>query len=210
MRYLPQNNKFIEYLLTRIAMKKTQPLFYLLLFNYMAMKKFILFLIIIISGKIIFAQDNDDFAVKRPVNSIYINLLGDASIISINYERILSIDSPVIWTSKLGLGYNQESQWCLWGCPTRPPYNYITIPHHITGNLGRGKRFFEFGLGGTIIIGNTTEPYIPYPIIGYRRFLQVEQKTYVFRIFIQFPFSGDILRNDIVFIPFGLSWGRSF
>ena len=187
---------------------KTQPLFYLRLFNYTAMKKFILFLILIISGKIIFAQDNDDFAVKRPVNSIYINLLGDASIVSINYERILSIDSRVIWTSKLGLGFNERLDFRWPGAPSRPPVYFLTMPHHITGNLGKGRHLFEFGLGGTIIIGNTNFPYLYYPIVGYR-ILPLRSNKTNFRIYVQIPFSG-LDPGDVLFIPFGFSLGRSF
>ena len=172
------------------------------------MKKLILFLILIISGKIVFALDNEDFAVKRPVNSIYINLLGDASIISINYERILSIDAPVIFTSKLGLGFNERLDFRWSGAPSEPPVYLLTIPYHITGNLGKGRHLFEIGMGGTIIIGNTNYPYLSYPIVGYR-ILPLRSNKINFRIYVQIPFSG-LDPGDVLFIPFGFSLGRSF
>ncbi|MGB4204332.1 MAG: hypothetical protein WBJ84_01800 [Bacteroidales bacterium] len=102
------------------------------------------------------------------------------------------------------MGYNEEFQ-VFFG---PPPEKYATIPHHITGNLGKGRHFFEFGIGGTIISGNTTQPYILYPIVGYR-FLPLTSDKFNFRVFGQIPFTG-LETDDIIFIPLGLSLGVSF
>jgi hypothetical protein len=84
----------------------------------------------------------------------------------------------------------------------------LTIPHHLTANIGRKKHFFEFGFGGTYISGVTTEPYFAYPTVGYR-FLPLKSDKLNFRVFSQIPFTG-IDTEDIIFMPLGVNIGISF
>lgn len=169
------------------------------------MKKITIILVYILSGGMLFAQNNNIIDSVRPVDGIAINLLGDASMVSVNYEKLFLIKKTFFITGELGLGYNEESQLCLFGsCST--PDKYLTIPHHITGNVGRGKHFFEFGLGGTIITGNTDQHYVFYPIAGYR-IQPVKSNRFNLRVFGEFPFTRI---KDIVFTPFGLSLGIYF
>jgi len=167
------------------------------------MRRQILITVLVLVSSTLFAQDNE-----RPLNSIQINLLGDASIISINYDKQFLISPTFILSSKLGLGYNEEFQLCIFGPCSSPPEKYLTIPHHITGNVGKGRHFFEFGLGGTIIIRDTNQNYFLYPIVGYR-ILPLNSNKVNFRVFGQIPFTG-LETEDIIFIPFGLSLGISF
>jgi hypothetical protein len=170
------------------------------------MKRIILIIVFAISGTFLFAKNNRDSTDIRPINNINLNICGDASIISLNYERLFLINQNFFITGKLGIGYNQEFQICLFGTCS-PPEDYLTIPHHITGNLGKGRHFLEFGLGGTIINGKTNQHYLLYPIVGYR--LQPLKSNKVnFRIFGSIPFTG-LETEDILFIPFGLSLGVS-
>jgi hypothetical protein len=172
------------------------------------MKRIILIIVFAISGTFLFAKNNGDSTDKRPINNIDLNICGDASIISLNYERLFLIKQFFFITGKLGIGYNEEFKVCAFG-PCSPPEKYITIPHHITGNLGKGRHFFEFGIGGTIINGITNQHYWLYPIVGYR--LQPLKSNKVnFKIFGSIPFSGLNSVEDIFFIPFGLSLGISF
>lgn len=166
------------------------------------MKKQILITVLAMVCSTLFAQNNE-----RPLNSIQINLFGDASIVSINYDKQFLISPAFILSSKFGLGYNEEFQLCIFG-PCSPPEKYLTIPHHITGNFGKGKHFFEFGLGGTIISGNTNQNYFLYTIVGYR-ILPLNSNKVNFRLYGQIPFTGFKI-EDIFFIPFGLSSGISF
>jgi hypothetical protein len=171
------------------------------------MKKILTVLILVMSVTILNAQNNNDSINIRPLNGINLNLLGDASWFSINYERLFSISPSFIITGKIGLGYNREF------APYYAASKYFTIPHHITGNLGKGRHLFEFGLGGTIINENSDHylDYIFYPIIGYR-FLPLKSNHINFRLFSNIPywaFSGREL-GYIIFIPFGLSIGISF
>ncbi|NHK29701.1 MAG: hypothetical protein FK730_00015 [Asgard group archaeon] len=165
---------------------------------------FILTIVFLIFGTFLFAQNRND---TRPQNNINLNLLGDASIFSVSYERIFFISSNFFLTGKLGLGYNEEFRLCLFGsCP--PTEKHLTIPHHITGNLGIERHLFECGIGGTIITGNTNQNYLLYLIVGYR--LQPQKPNMVtFRIFGSIPFTG-FWTEDILFIPLGLSLGISF
>ena len=158
-----------------------------------------------------FSQKQEEIIDTRPLNNININLLGDASRVSINYERQFLVSTTFNLTSKLGLGYNQEYQLCLGG-GCGPPDKYFTLPHHITGNLGKGRHFFEFGFGGTFLTGNKTLFYYIYPTIGYR-ISPLKSKKINFRIFGQVPlYKFDRLDqlNDFIFLPFGLSMGMSF
>jgi hypothetical protein len=172
------------------------------------MKRIILAIVFAMSGIILFAQNKTDTTDRRPKNNINLNILGDASIISINYERLFFITPCFFLTGKLGIGYNEEFKLNIFG-PSSPPKQYFAIPHHITGNFGKGRNFLEFGLGGTIIDGNTKQNYLLYPIFGYR--LQPLKSNRVnFRIFGSIPFTGLKNTEDILFIPFGLSLGISF
>lgn len=162
---------------------------------------------LVVSGILILVQTNDNLIVKRPGNNLTLNLLGDASIISINYERFIVITPALFAPGKLGLGHNKEYRLCFFGPCTSSPDIYLTIPHHFTLNLGKKSNFFEFGLGGTIINGNTTQNYLLYPVFGLRT-LPFNSNKINFRIYLQFPFSG-MEAEDIVFIPVGLSLGLS-
>jgi hypothetical protein len=176
--------------------------------NIIGMNRIILIIVFTISGTFLFAQNNRDSTDIRPINNINLSICGGASIISLNYERLFLINQNFFITGKLGIGYNEEFKLCIFG-PCSPPEKYITIPHHITGNLGKGRHFFEFGLGGTIIIGKTNQHYWLYPLVGYR--LQPLKSNKVnFRIFGSIPFSGLNSVEDIIFIPFGLSLGVNF
>lgn len=171
------------------------------------MKKTILTLLLASYGILLFAQNNNDSNHIRPGNGIYLNLLGDASLISINYEKLFFVSSNFIVTGKSGLGYNEKFQICFGG-PCWEPKRYVTVPHHITGNIGEGRNFLEFGLGGTIIGGNTSQHYLLYPIVGYR-LVPLKANKLNFRIFGQIPFSG-LETEDVIFVPIGGSLGLSF
>lgn len=159
------------------------------------------------TGIVLFAQNPGEPLDSRPLNGIYLNLLGDASLISVNYERIVFVSPAFALSGKLGLGYNKEFKLCLFGvCP--PADEYATIPHHITVNFGKGRHFFEFGLGGTLISGNKSQPYLLYPIFGYRILPLSSNKTN-FRLFAQIPFQR-LEKPGILFSPIGLSLGVSF
>ena len=149
---------------------------------------------------------------NRPLKSIGLNFLGDASKISINHEKLYLVGKSNILSTKLGLGYNQEFCISFYSGQCSAKEDYLTIPHHFTANIGKKRSFFEFGLGGTMIYGKTNWPYILYGIIGYR-FLPLQSNKFNFRIYFQppIPILAKLPFNFLyVYSPLGLNIGISF
>ena len=175
------------------------------------MKTRFLFVVYFFSKAILLAQNSEEIIEVRPENSVYLNIAGDASFFSLNYEREFSLGPSFILTGKLGAGYNQEINlsFCWW----EPCYDYgddvqqyLTIPHHITGNIGKGRHFFEFGLGGTFLVGDAQQPYCLYPIVGYRLH-PLQKHKIAFRFYAEIPLNDS---GNIIFIPVGFSAGFTF
>ena len=81
----------------------------------------------------------------RPLNNINVNLMGDAGIFAIMYERLIPVSSNFFLTGKIGVGRSEEFQLCIYGtCDFPPPDKYTLVPFQITGNIGSGRHFFEF------------------------------------------------------------------
>jgi hypothetical protein len=153
-------------------------------------------------------QDMEPGSSSRPKNIYYVNLLGDASLISLNYERSFGNSKIFFLSPGIGLGYNQELDLNLFGSGSSNPRSFITVPHHITGNIGSGAHYFEFGFGGTIILGNTNNHYLFYPVLGYKIHPKSNQKLF-FKIFTNIaPFFAK--SEDASFAVFGLGLGGSF
>ena len=169
---------------------------------------FILFTLTVLSVQ---AQSDTLPALFKPGHTINIGLHGDASIVSISYERLFHIRPDHFLTGKAGLGFNQEVDFCIlpdvFPCEKKER-NFLAIPHHVTSNYGRGNHFGEIGLGGTFLIGNTKSYYIVYPILGYR-YLPMKTDALCFRIFAMYPFA---FSQDIAIwrIPVGVSLGGTF
>lgn len=153
------------------------------------------------------AQEPEKLIETRPLNGFNINIFGDGSFVSVSYEKQLPLTHSFIVSAKTGIGYNQEFNYCAPG-PCTPSRKIFTIPLHLTGNFGKEKHFFEFGLGATIFIGNTFRPFLFYPILGYR-FLPLTSGRFNCRVFAHMPFSGfDSI--DFFFMPIGFSFGTNF
>lgn len=176
------------------------------------MLKLVLSLILIIAFVNSKGQDASSY---RPVNNVAINAFGDASIVSVQYERLFLNSSKFFVLAKLGLGYNRQSDAC-WegGCPEMPVTRYLTVPHHLTGNVGKGRSYFEFGIGGTSFVGGSDDgyhqrqSYMAYPMLGYR-FFPTDSRKISFRVFGYFPIT-DADDVDILFVPIGLNLGFAF
>jgi hypothetical protein len=153
------------------------------------------------------AQTQVVLPVERPMNNLNLCLLGDGSLISMNYELLTRIHKNAFISTALGVGYQESFELSFYG----PIYNedtreFMSIPHHVTGNFGFKRGFLEMGLGGTFYTGKINKHYVLYPILGFR--LQpLKQYRAVFKLFINFPVTEI---SDILFIPFGTSIGISF
>ena len=148
-----------------------------------------------------FAQEDNSWQ-TRPENVIYGNLLGDVSLISINYERDFFSHEHYFLAAKLGLGYNEE--FCIIFCEDQLR-TYTTVPIALTGNIGGGRNYFEFGLGYSWISGIDD---MVYPVLGYRLHSKKPGRA-VFKVYSNgWPLGG--VSDYIVFSPIGLGLGVAF
>ena len=171
------------------------------------MKKALLVLFYVVSAAGAYSQEGELENSQRPDFIISGNLAGDASILSLGFEKLFFLKPALTLSAKAGLGFNTEFQLF----SSEPPNNYFILPHHVTCNLGRNRSYLEFGAGGAWVTGNLDHYYLVYPILGYR-FHPFKNPGFSFRIWIYYPFGQDInIDWDIMMlVPYGLSFGIAF
>ncbi|NCU05174.1 MAG: hypothetical protein GXC73_14435 [Chitinophagaceae bacterium] len=153
---------------------------------------------------------SDSLIINRQVKSVYFNFLGDVSFISLNYEQLKFIKPYLFISGKIGLGYNEPLQICFSGDCTFPePPGFITVPHHLTINIGKKKHFFEAGIGGTYVHGEEVKKYFVYPVIGYR-VQPLKKKKVMFRLFFNIQAFNSLEDYPFLNIPVGYSIGICF
>jgi hypothetical protein len=171
------------------------------------MKILILAIALAISSSQLFAEKYSDSSIVRPYNSVSINMFGDGSILSAGFERLFEQKTNFFLSGKIGIGFTQEFRICVWG-PCDKPKNFLTLPHQITANFGKGRHFLEMGAGGTFIVGDIAQHYQVYPILGYR-YQPLKPNKFNFRIFGSLPLIK-MKSENILFIPVGFSLGYCF
>jgi hypothetical protein len=171
------------------------------------MKNITLTLLTLLFSGAVVAQPMVIVHIPRPMQNINLNYLGDASVLSLNYERIFTIKKYLSIAGQAGVGYDEEFKLCIWGNCT-PPKKYLTLPHHVTGIFGKKKHFLEFGIGGTAMLGKENKYYVFYPILGYR-IQPIRPKKVNFRVYGSWPLNT-LSNEDLLFVPFGLSLGYCF
>lgn len=146
---------------------------------------------------------------ERPKNNIFINILGDASVASLNYERLFFIEPENFFIAAgAGVGLNYFVTIHNDNGSSYTSEKYVIFPHHVTANIGKGRHFFEFGLGGAFLSGPRSQPYLPSLLAGYR--IQPWNKNKLhFRVFGSYPLEA-LEKFEILYIPVGLSIGWSF
>ncbi len=146
---------------------------------------------------------------ERPLNIIFLNVLGDGTLASLNYERLFLIQPEKSFIAAgLGAGINSLVTLHANSDKSYSYDNFLAIPHHITGNIGYRSHFFELGLGGAIYSVTEGDTYLPYVIAGYR-VQPVRQNRLNFRLFGTYPLSP-LEQFNIIFIPAGFSLGWAF
>ena len=156
--------------------------------------------ILLLDSIFLFSQERVDSLGFILKNSIGISVLGDASILSVYYERAFPVSSSLVITSKLGVGYDKEFQLCLFGPCDSHPEVFLTLPHHLIAVLDTKRHFFELGMGGTLNGAHVGPGYLVYPILGYRS-VPIRNGRPIFRIYVH-P-AGKYSYEDILFIPIG-------
>lgn len=144
------------------------------------MRKTILFAVLLISVMPVYGQDNDIADATRPANNINLSLLGDVSLIGINYERVFFLRPHMALTARAGTGFFSDLRIFA----SDPDKRYVTFPHHFSVLFGRGRHFFETGIGATFLAGYTesaSAKYIPYPLVAYR-FLPLKAQNVNLRV----------------------------
>ncbi len=171
-------------------------------------QKLILFFVIVCSFQV-FGQDLNFFN-KRPKKNLFLDFAGNGGLISINHEKIHLISFKLMRVYKIGFGYTQDYS-------LKDPQNYfISIPTNITLCFGKRRLLFELGLGATIFlnVNDSFYEFSYYPIVGYR-FQPFKANKLFFKAAISLPqnlgsSNYSIYSSKILFIPVGLSIGKSF
>lgn len=143
----------------------------------------------------------------RPSLTFYANLLGEGSLLSLNLEKSFFNKEWFFLNGRAGAGFTTQLGECLSGpCETNPG-DFLLLPHHLTFCIGKGNHYFEGGFGGTVILGNTSQHYIPFPTAGYRLH-PVKKRGVYLRVMASYPLVKELA--DISWLPYGISIGMSF
>jgi hypothetical protein len=170
------------------------------------MVKFSIRLILILSVSLLVLKvEGGGNPYLRPRNSLYLNLFGDASIVSVNYERLFMNNNEFFMTAKIGAGYSESM-----GLPTKNT-SLLSAPLHITCNYGNRHHYLEIGLGSTFLFYGELEYWdvAVYPILGYR-FQPLKKDRVSFRVYASYPLGGKIDIDKYWFSPVGASVGFCF
>jgi hypothetical protein len=164
----------------------------------------LLFILSLNSVIIAEAQEN-----VRPMNNVNLNLLGQASNVSVTYERLITVNEYVFISAAAGAGYGRELQLGVDSSNLNGPPRYLTFPHHLSVNIGKSRTFLEIGAGGTFIAGDVYPHYLLYPIAGFR-FQPLSGGNMKVRVFGNFFLGNHDNFRNVFFTPFGLSLGYCF
>jgi hypothetical protein len=132
---------------------------------------------------------------------------GSGTLFSVDYERIWrNTKNPNLIIASVGGGVAMKGM--VWKFYNKSPgsIDYFVAPHRITTAVGNGRNYLEVGFGGIYVHGNTTQPYLAYPLVGYRYF---GSNRSTFKVYLSWPVTG-IKTDDLHFIPFGVSFGQLF
>lgn len=130
--------------------------------------------------------------------------VGEAGGITVNYERLFPIKEGLFLSAKVGLGYNRDLS-VFYG--KLMPKGFLTMPHHLTVNIGKGPGYFEVGVGAAQIYNYSPKSYFVHPIVGYR--LQPFGGDLFMRLFTAIPLKGAPDRQVVV-VPIGIAVGTNF
>jgi hypothetical protein len=177
------------------------------------MKRNILLWFLVFGSLALSAQENYPVptSANRPLNGFVVNLLGNGSNVSLNYERLFRINDYVFLSGSLGAGFGRQlsNRDPVQDTITTVRQGYLAIPAMITFNGGKGRHFVEAGIGSTAAIGNVY-PHLLYFLTAGYRLQPLRSGNLSLRIY------GNLLLNNnedfrnLYFVPFGASIGVAF
>lgn len=151
---------------------------------------------------------------SRPRNTLGINFMGDASLLSLNYERTFLHKNWLFLSAKTGVGINKEFK--LFGAYS---HLYGTAPISITANIGKHTNYFEVGIGFTVLGNDKDLFYFGYPILGYRYYPLISKRFFI-RVYLEVPlisqeiinqsnskYTFTVLYDRVLFSPIGVHFG---
>lgn len=150
------------------------------------------------------AQVSDTVAIPMYLEGLEINILGQGSIVSMMYEKRSRLKGKTFFTSRIGLGYQEE--FCVLDCGK--PDRFLTLPHSMTLNLGGWRHWLEVGLGGVLLLESPIKNYEIFPIVGYR-YMSYTPNRFFLRLSLHAPLEGWLSREYVIW-PAALSFGASF
>ena len=171
------------------------------------LKEFALVLILAFSALGAYPQDVGEASNGRSEFIISANLAGDASLLSLGFDKLFFLKPALTLSTKVGFGFNQEFQLF----SSDPPSSYFILPHHVTCNFGRNRSFLEFGVGAAWVTDNRDDYYPVYPILGYR-YHPFKKPGFSFRVWVYTPLGKKNFYDwdVIMMIPYGLSFGYAW
>ena len=182
------------------------------------MKKLAIILVLISLKLILFSQNEPSKKFIRTKNNFHVSLFSEGSYFSGNYERMFLVSPNLFVTSRIGLGYAENFTQRIFG--THKVDKYLANIYHLTLNIGIKKHFLEAGMGGTLFLRSSNQKAFFYPMVGYR-FQPIWPGGVVFRVYGALPIAhepdsflmrlfSDSHRENVLFIPFGISIGTNF
>ncbi len=167
-----------------------------------------LFILPLMTMSFVFGQSSEwpENFNSRAKNSFLVNLFGDATTVSANYERIFMLNPYMMLSSKVGIGYRIETDIIV-VIPVSD--HYLTLPFHLTAAVGYKKHFFEIGPGMTFDLAASKDSYygkqkFVYTIAGYR-FQPFDSGRTQIRIYALFE-----KKPGLRMFPMGISFGQLF
>ena len=147
---------------------------------------------------------------QRPKKNLFVELGGNGGLLSLNHEKIHLISFKLMLVYKIGLGCTQDYSF-------KSPENYfISLPGNLTLCFGKRRVLFELGLGATVFlkVNDPVYEFSFYPIIGYR-FQPLKANKLFLKATISLPqnlgsSNFSISNSEIIFVPIGISIGKSF
>ena len=147
---------------------------------------------------------------QRPKKNLFLDFAGNGGLVSINHEKIHLISFKLMMVHKIGLGVSQDYAFI------DPSNYYVSIPVNLTFCFGKRRLLFDAGIGTTIFL-KVNEPFYElsfYPVIGYR-FQPLKANKIYAKITASLPqnlssSNFSIVNSEVLFIPIGVSIGKSF